>query len=112
MAYLVATDERELRGEGPVAVLSMEVGMADARAVELDETLARGEVLGLLDGVVVDKLERGAGGLNDRGLLGLGDSELGRHGGTGGCELGDEGGQARGEGLYSAQGTIGRGRGA
>ena len=108
----MTANERELRVEGPVAVAGVEVGMADTRALELDETFAGGELLGLLDGVVVDDLEGLGGVLDDRGLLGLGDGELGRHGGTGGCELGDEGGQARGEGLYSAQGTIGRGRGA
>ena len=75
----MATDEGELGREGPVAVLGVEVGVADTRAVELDETLARGEVLGLLDGVVGDDLEGRAGGLDDGGLLGLGDGEL-RHG--------------------------------
>ena len=79
MTYLVTADEGQLRGKGPVAILGVEVGMADTRAVKLNETLAGGELLGLLDGVVVDDLEGRAGGLDDGGLLGLGDGELGGH---------------------------------
>ena len=82
----MTANQGQLRGERPVVVAGVEVGVADAGAVELDETLAGGEVLGLLDGVVVDDGERRVGLLDDGRLLGLGDGELGCH-----CGLESEG---------------------
>ena len=100
MTYLVTADEGQLRGKGPVAILGVKVGVADTRAIKLDETLARGELLGLLDGVVVDNLEGRAGRLNDGGLLGLGDGVVGHRA--------DVGWEARGK-LGEALGTEGAG---
>ncbi len=76
-------DEGELRGDGPVALAGVQVGVANTADVELDEALARSEILGLLDGEVVDDLEGGGCRLDDRSLLGLGDGELGHYGGCG-----------------------------
>ena len=79
----MATDEGELGLDGPVTVAGVQVGVADTTAVELDETLAGGKLGGLLDGVVVDDLERLGRLLDDGGLLDFGDVE-GHGGGAGG----------------------------
>ena len=79
----MATDEGELGLDGPVTVASVQVGVADTTAVELDETLAGGKLGGLLDRVVVDDLERLGRLLDDGGLLDFGDVE-GHGGGAGG----------------------------
>lgn len=75
----MTANEGQLRLNRPVAVAGVQVGVADTRAIELNETLAGLELLGLLDGVVVDDLEGGVRLLDDRRLLSLGDSELGGH---------------------------------
>ena len=73
LAYLVSSDQRELGLERPVALAGVEVGVADARAVHLDETLAGREVLWLPDGVVVANVDGLIGGDDDGGLLCLRD---------------------------------------
>ena len=70
---LVAADQGPVRGKGPVALACVEVGVADARAVHLDETLAGREVLWLPDGVVVANVDGLIGGDDDGGLLCLRD---------------------------------------
>lgn len=79
----MSANEGKLRGDGPIALAGVQVGVANTADVELDETLAGGEVLGLLDGEVVDDLEGGGCRLDNRGLLGLGDGELGHDEGCG-----------------------------
>ena len=79
VAYLVTADERKLGLQRPVALASVKVGMAYTAAVKLNQALAGGEFLGLLDGVVVDDLERRVRRLDDGGFLDLGDLELGSH---------------------------------
>ena len=68
----MAADERRLRGDGPVALRGVQVGVADTGAVELDETFTRGEVLWLLDWVIIfdGKVTEG---FDDGGFLDLGD---------------------------------------
>lgn len=77
---LVAADERRLGGDGPVALGGVQVGVADAGAVHLDEALAGLEVLGLGHGLVVHDLEGGARGADDGGGHHFGDRVLRRHG--------------------------------
>ena len=70
---LMAADQRPVRGKWPVALACVEVGVTDAGAVHLDETLAGREVLWLLDGVVVADLDGLISGDDDGSLLGLRD---------------------------------------
>ncbi len=67
--HLVSADERRLGGDGPVAARSVQVCVAHARTLELDEALARLEVRGLRDGVVVDELQGRARRGHDRSAL-------------------------------------------
>ena len=81
----MTTDERGLGGDGPVALRGGKVGVADTSALHLQETLSRGELVGLGDGPVVDDLEGGAGAADHSGLHGFGDNVVAvRHGG---CEF-------------------------
>ena len=75
----MTSDKRSLCGNGPVALGSVQVGVADTGAVELDETLAGLEVLWLGDGDVTN-LEGCVLRGDDGGPHGLGDGVLGRHG--------------------------------
>jgi hypothetical protein len=70
---LVASNERNLRWDRPVALGSMEIGMAHPRAMETDEAFARSELVRLLDWVVISELYSGTSSLDDGSLLNLGD---------------------------------------
>ena len=70
--HFVSADERGLCGDGPVALGSVKISVADTGAVELDETLARGELLRLRDGDLGD-FEGGPCRSDDGGLHGLWD---------------------------------------
>ena len=63
--YLVATNQGKLGGNGPIGIAGVEVGVAYTSDVELDEALARLEILGLLYRV---------GGLYFEGLVRSGDN--------------------------------------
>ena len=76
----MTTDERGLCWDGPVALGSVEISVADTGALELDETFAGSELLGLGDGDVLD-LEGSTCGGDDGRLHGLRD-------GVGGCRHG------------------------
>lgn len=71
-AHFVTTDEGGLSGYRPVVLRSVKIGVADTGAVELDETFTRGEVLWLLDWVIIfdGKVTEG---FDDGGFLDLGD---------------------------------------
>ncbi len=75
----MTTDERDDRGYWPVVLGTVQVGVADTGRDELDETLARLEVLRLDYGVVLADFESGTVCWDDGGGLGLGDGELRRH---------------------------------
>ena len=77
--HLVAANERGLRGDGPVALRSMQIGVADTGALHLEKTFTGLEIVGLGHGPVVDDLESCTSRANDGGLHGLGDG-VGRHG--------------------------------
>lgn len=70
---LMATDERELGGERPVAVDGVEVGVADTRVLDVDEDFIRA---GLLDGDL-HVLDGAAGLLDDLRPLLCGDGHAG-----------------------------------
>ena len=72
-AYLVSTHERGLCRYGPIALGSVEIGVADTGDVELDEALSGRELRGLGDGPVRDDLEGGTGALDHGGPHGLWD---------------------------------------
>ena len=78
-AHLMAANQGQLSWDGPIAVARVQVGVAHAAVLELDETLPRSEFGRLLDRVVADDLERGVGGLDDGRHLSLGDVELRGH---------------------------------
>ena len=89
----MSADERDRRLENPIPPAEVEVGVADARADHLDETLAGLELRWSGDGEVV---------LHDDGLLGPGDD---------GCDLGPgdsvmHGGWLRDRGLLEGFGVI------
>jgi hypothetical protein len=54
----VPTDEREFGRERPVTLAGVQVRVAHASALQLDETFSRGEFLRLLDWIVVLDLYR------------------------------------------------------
>lgn len=83
----VATDEGRLRWDGPVTLGGVQVRVAHARALHLDEALAWCEILRLLHGEVGLDFEGVDTALaDDRRRLRLGDV-LGGHGATEVVEL-------------------------
>ena len=85
--HLMPANQRRLRRDRPVALRRMEVGVAHARALHLDEALARREILRLLHGEVGLDFEGVDTALaDDRRRLRLGDG-LGGHGATEVVEL-------------------------
>jgi hypothetical protein len=78
---LVTTDQRQLGGDGPVAVDSVEIGVADARVLDVDEDLLRAW---LCDGDLL-VLEGAADLVDDLSPLLRGD--LVRHFSKGGKEV-------------------------
>ena len=69
----MTADQGCLGGDGPVALASVEIGVADTGAVHLDETLAGGELLGPRHLVLGVDDDRGVRVLDDSGGLNLGD---------------------------------------
>lgn len=74
---LVPADQGGLGFERPVAKLGVKVGVANARASELDEALAWGEIGGLRDGEVLLDFDSRAWGGDDG--CGLDGGDLERH---------------------------------
>lgn len=77
----VAADEGRHGLNGPVTKCGVQVCVADTGAEHLEETFARGKVLGILHGVVLD-LDGGSGSRDEGDLLRLGENEV-RNGGGG-----------------------------
>jgi hypothetical protein len=69
----VATDKGELVRKRPVSLAGVQVGVAHAGAVHLNETLSRSELFGLLHRVVILDEDGCVGGYDESGLLGFGD---------------------------------------
>ncbi len=69
----VPADERDFGRERPVTLAGMQVRVAHASAMQLDETLSRSELLGLLDRIVMPDLYGRVVRHDDGGLLGLWD---------------------------------------
>lgn len=69
----VTADERELVREWPVTLASVQVGVAHASAMHLDETFPWSELVGLLHRIVVPDRDGCVGRYDDSGLLGSWD---------------------------------------
>jgi hypothetical protein len=71
----VATNKWELVGKRPIALTGMQVGVAHAGTVHLDETLSRSELFWLLHWIVILDENGFVGGYDDSGLLGFWDAK-------------------------------------
>jgi len=78
------TNEWELVRQGPVPLAGVQVRVAHAGTVHLNETLSRGELLGLLHRMVILDKDGRIGRYDESSLLGFGDAN--RH--YGGREYG------------------------
>jgi hypothetical protein len=69
----VAADERELVSEWPVTIAGVQVGVAYASAMHLDETFPWSELVWLFHRIVVPDGDGCVGRYDDSGLLGSWD---------------------------------------